>query len=157
MTGEGKATKRNSYQRYTMKYMVIQLVTFLLLFLNHVLPSLAFPIVSKSYRRQEHNKPGICLIQMRMQDDGKDGMMTPPFLATAALITSLLAAWPLLSLMRDTNNPTDGFDIDMFISLKGMLENNNADALVDGYRDTIFELPPLSPADQLVGAIFGPP
>ena len=88
-----------------------------------------------------------------------------PFLVPAILVTSVLALWPLLALLRDTNSPTDGFDVDMFMALKGMLETNTyggndmTTAVTDDYYygDTIIELPSLSPAEQMVGAIFGPP
>ena len=65
--------------------------------------------------------------------------------------------WPLLALLRAISdniyNPITGFDIDMFMALKGILDDPRA------YSDDqiILELPPLSPAEQLVGAIFGPP
>ena len=65
--------------------------------------------------------------------------------------------WPLLALLRASSdniyNPITGFDIDMFMALKGILDDPRA------YSDDqiILELPPLSPAEQLVGAIFGPP
>lgn len=86
-----------------------------------------------------------------------------PFLVPAILVTSVLALWPLLALLRDTNSPTDGFDVDMFMALKGMLGSGGNDmttAVTDDYYyhgDTIIELPTLSPAEQMVGAIFGPP
>jgi hypothetical protein len=94
--------------------------------------------------------------RMRDKDDGNNGDGPPPFLATAVTITAILAAWPLLSFLRDTNNPTDGFDVDMFMALKGMLENNSANNMIDDY-DTIVELPALTPAEQLVGLFFRPP
>ena len=70
--------------------------------------------------------------------------------------------WPLLAVLRSTSNPIDGFDIDMFIALKGILDNTTPDVSAlgldaDYYNPVIMELPPLSPAEQLVGAIFGPP
>ena len=75
-----------------------------------------------------------------------------PFLTIALPLVSLLALWPLLSLLRDTNDPTTGFDIDMFMALKGILDMTSESNL----PDDILELPPLSPAERLVDAIFGP-
>jgi hypothetical protein len=94
---------------------------------------------------------------LKMGDDGDDARNLP-FLASAVLVTAILASWPLLSFFRDTNNPTDGFDIDMFMALKGMLDSssNGGSMMADDY-ETILQLPSLSPAEQLVGAIFGPP
>ena len=97
-------------------------------------------------------------------DDEKDEYQYDPplpFLVPAILVTSVLALWPLLALLRDTNSPTDGFDVDMFMALKGMLGSGGNDMTTavtdDYYGDTIIELPTLSPAEQMVGAIFGPP
>ncbi|CAJ1954727.1 unnamed protein product [Cylindrotheca closterium] len=94
-------------------------------------------------------------------DDEEKGI---PFLASALGITILLATWPLLlTLLRDVNNPTDGFDVDMFMTLKGMIDGSNSNGnvdmsmLTDENYQSIVQLPALSPAEQLVGAFFGPP
>ena len=42
-------------------------------------------------------------------------------------------------------------DVDMFMALKGILDAPTSDNI------EIMELPPLSPAERLVDAIFGPP
>lgn len=76
-----------------------------------------------------------------------------PFLPVAIVVVAILAFWPLLALFRDTNDPTSGFDVDMFMALKGILDSGNG----ANFDNNIIELPPLSPAEQLVGAIFGPP
>jgi hypothetical protein len=77
-----------------------------------------------------------------------------PFLNVAIPLVSILALWPLLALFRDTNDPTFGFDIDMFMALKGILDEPNQSNLLP---EDFVELPPLSPAERLVDAIFGPP
>ncbi|KAL3940530.1 MAG: hypothetical protein SGBAC_004958 [Bacillariaceae sp.] len=93
-------------------------------------------------------------------DDEEKGI---PFLATALGISVLLAAWPLLTFLRGVNSPTDGFDVDMFMTLKGMLDttngttDNSMSMLTDENYQSIVNLPALSPAEQLVGAVFGPP
>jgi hypothetical protein len=90
----------------------------------------------------------------RKDPDNDDGQYeTLPFLPLAISAVTVVAFWPLLALLRDTNDPTYGFDVDMFMALKGILDSGNT-ANFDG---SIIELPPLSPAEQLVGAIFGPP
>ena len=88
-------------------------------------------------------------------------MSTGLVIIATILFTSF---WPLLAILRSTSNPIDGFDIDMFIALKGILDNTTPNGGVsalgldsDYYNPVIMELPPLSPAEQLVGAIFGPP
>ena len=75
---------------------------------------------------------------------------TPTVLLAAVFF---VAFWPLLALLRSTTSPIDGFDIDMFMALKGIIDTTP----MDGSDPTIVELPSLSPAEQLVGAIFGPP
>lgn len=74
------------------------------------------------------------------------------FLPVAVFAVAFVSFWPLLALLRATNDPTSGFDVDMFMALKGILDGGRTMDFED-----IVELPPLSPAEQLVGAIFGPP
>jgi hypothetical protein len=75
----------------------------------------------------------------------------PSFVSIGVAAVAFVAFWPLLALLR-VNGPTAGFDIDMFMALKGILDTSP-----DMGVDEIYELPALSPAEQLVGAIFGPP
>jgi hypothetical protein len=89
-------------------------------------------------------------------DDDGDGNKsqetpTPSFVPVGVAAVAFVAFWPLLALLR-VNGPTTGFDIDMFMALKGILDTSP-----DMGVDEIYELPALSPAEQLVGAIFGPP
>ena len=87
--------------------------------------------------------------------------------ATVLLATvAFVSFWPLLALLRAaaTTSPSDlidGFDVDMFMALKGILDDSNSNMNMNmnniDAATTIMELPPLSPAEQLVGAIFGPP
>ena len=65
-----------------------------------------------------------------------------------------VAFWPLLAILRATmDSQMISFDIDQYMALTGMLGTPS-----DGMRiDEIVELPPLSPAEQLLGALFGPP
>lgn len=91
-------------------------------------------------------------------DDGEDDSF--PLMVVALPLVALAALWPLLAIFRDANDPTSGFDIDMFMALKGILDSgngNDAGGMMVLGDDSIIELPPLSPAEQLVGAIFGPP
>eukprot|EP00980_Cylindrotheca_fusiformis_P021706 scaffold8535_cov132-Cylindrotheca_fusiformis.AAC.14 len=95
--------------------------------------------------------------ELKLGGDGEDAQ-NHPFLATAVLLTAILSTWPLLSFFRDTNSPTDGFDIDMFIALKGMLDGGiGGESVTFDNAEAVIELPALSPAERLVGAIFGPP
>lgn len=103
-------------------------------------------------------------LELSKQNNEDEGKI--PFLASALGISILLSTWPLLTFLRDVNSPTDGFDVDMFMALKGMLDNSsvgsdssNSDMsmLTDENYRSIVELPALSPAEQLVGAVFGPP
>ena len=90
---------------------------------------------------------------MNVQNEGGED---PVFLALALPAVLILSLWPLIALFRDTGNPTSGFDIDMFMALKGILDSNT-DSVMMTDAPEIIELPALSPAEQLVGAIFGPP
>jgi len=74
-----------------------------------------------------------------------ESLSVPAVLFATVLFVSF---WPLLALLRSTASPIDGFDIDTFMALKGIMADTDP---------TIVDLPSLSPAEQLVGAIFGPP
>ncbi|CAB9500374.1 expressed unknown protein [Seminavis robusta] len=83
-----------------------------------------------------------------------------PMLDASVLIPYVLfiSFWPLLALLRlkwgtlfPYGSPIDYFDIDKYMALQGMMQEANVSP------DEIVELPALSPAEQLVGAIFGPP
>jgi hypothetical protein len=74
----------------------------------------------------------------------------PSFPLLPAIIATMLfvSFWPLLAVIRN------GYiDVDMYMVLKGILDDKtNVES-----STTILELPPLSPAERLVDAIFGPP
>lgn len=94
--------------------------------------------------------------QTKSQENKLSDDTTPQTLSTpTALLATVLfvSFWPLLALLRSTTSPIDGFDIDMFMALKGIMDT----APMNDGDPTIVELPSLSPAEQLVGAIFGPP
>ena len=91
-------------------------------------------------------QPGLFGRKDGNSDEGAD--MFLPLAGTAVFFT---AFWPLLALFRDTNDPTFGFDVDMYMSLKGILESSPPDDLA------ITELPPLTPGERLVEAVFGVP
>jgi len=82
---------------------------------------------------------------------------TPPEIPTisnAKVIASVVAFtlfWPLLALLRTTIGHGQ-IDVDMFMALQSILGESSP---MKG--DEIIELPTLSPAEQLVGAFFGPP
>ncbi len=107
-----------------------------------------FNYVSKSQQQQQRQ----CFVELcsKKNDEDKDNISFP-FLTVALPLVGIVALWPLLALLRDTNDPTSGFDIDMFMALKGILDSSS------DVHDNILELPPLSPAERLVDAIFGPP
>lgn len=63
---------------------------------------------------------------------------------------AFVAFWPLLALLRVWSQ--DQVDVDSFMAIKGMLDNSSVPDM-----NEIRELPPLSPAEQIVGALFGPP
>ena len=88
----------------------------------------------------------------------------PPSPVAVSIATILFVSfWPLLALLRTDTvfTPIDGFDVDMFMALKGILDASSSSSFpVDDYvggGGIITELPTLSPAEQIVGAIFGPP
>ncbi len=75
----------------------------------------------------------------------------PPFSFSLAALATLafVLFWPLLAFLRSSS-----FDVDMFMALKGILQDPG---VLPKDTPEVLELPPLSPAEQLVGAIFRPP
>ena len=72
-------------------------------------------------------------------------------IAVLAIAFAFVSFWPLVG----------GFDVETFLALRGILDDGRT---ASGYyyggggtESSILELPPLSPAEQLVGAVFGPP
>ena len=88
-------------------------------------------------------------------DSNKPASTSPNISLTTAVFATLIfvSFWPLLALLRSTTSPIDGFDVDMFMALKGIMDT----VPMDNMDPSIVEVPSLSPAEQLVGAIFGPP
>ena len=81
-------------------------------------------------------------------------------LSYLAISVIFVMFWPLLALLRAENyyygNPLAGFDVDMYMALKGIFDSNNSMDMIDMDQSTIMELPPLSIGERLVDAIFGP-
>jgi len=109
-------------------------------------------------------------IKTKKDDDLLTSTSTSSLSTGTVVISTIMfvSFWPLLALLRTSswnNNPIDGFDIDMFIALKGIMDNTTPDSSMAigvgldaaaDYNPVIMELPSLSPAEQLVGAFFGP-
>ena len=82
-------------------------------------------------------------------NDGVDPIIILPYI-TLACIAALIAG----VFYAKANNPNTYFDIDFYMALDGVIGNTAATA---DSPESIVGLPPLSPAEQLVGALFGPP
>ena len=88
--------------------------------------------------------------------DNEEGMDPIKILPIATLTTiGLLALGVLYTKMT---NPVTDFDIDFYMAVDGVRDLNvNANGGMDALdADTIVGLPQLSPAEKLVGALFGP-
>mmetsp|Transcript_40647 Transcript_40647/g.46207 ORF Transcript_40647/g.46207 Transcript_40647/m.46207 type:complete len:198 (+) Transcript_40647:152-745(+) len=77
-------------------------------------------------------------------------LSTPVILFATVLFVSF---WPLLALLRFNMSNINGIETNIFMALKGIIETSP----MTDMDSTIVELPSLSPAEQLVGSIFGPP
>lgn len=79
-----------------------------------------------------------------------------PIYILPSITTTFSLIFLILGLLFSSSNrnmvTTREFDVDFYMALDGTLNSNN-----DGGDLTINPLPPLSPAEQLVGALFGPP
>ena len=86
-------------------------------------------------------------------EKGMDPIMILPIATLTAI--GLLALGVLYTKMT---NPMTDFDIDFYMAIDGVRDlNANANGGIDALdADTIVGLPQLSPAEKLVGALFGP-
>jgi len=96
---------------------------------------------------------GRTLLDAKNKNNGPDDRTTlDPILIlpiTTAISCVLLVAGVLY---YKANNPTVDFDLDFYMALDGVVG-----ASPESRSEVIIGLPPLSPAEQLVGALFGPP
>ena len=86
-------------------------------------------------------------------NDNDDVSSQQQILPVVLSVVAFTTFWPLLAYLR-FENPLGYFDIDTFLALKGIMSDG---VTMDTYGNEIIELPSLSPAEQLVGAFFGPP
>lgn len=71
---------------------------------------------------------------------------------------AFISFWPLLAAVQ-VYLRTHEFDIDTYLTVKGLLDTAAPPTFDDGSSSsdtTIMELPPLSPAERLVDSLFGP-
>lgn len=89
-------------------------------------------------------------------DNGDNDTFIDPILILPLATTSAIILLGLGVLYTKATNPTMDFDIDFYMALDGVREfgSSSTDSLLD--PDTISAYPKLSPAEQLVGALFGP-
>ncbi len=92
-----------------------------------------------------------------------------PIYILPIITTTLIGIGLVYLLYVQSTNPSTGIDIDFYMALDGTLNNNNNNmsngSIQDGGTssmnnadfESILALPPLSPAEKIVGALFGPP
>ena len=93
---------------------------------------------------------------------GSDDMLfgEAALLVALSVVTTTLVVATLYSL---STNPFVDFDVDLFLSINRALSSGSSTIGGGGVADgvmgggEIVELPALSPAEQIVGAFFGPP
>jgi hypothetical protein len=78
-------------------------------------------------------------------------MQLPPKWKLALAYLGFISFWPFLAFVQ-VYLRTHEFDIDTYLTVKGLLDNIPVDDTSSG----IMELPPLSPAERIVDALFGP-
>lgn len=81
------------------------------------------------------------------------------FVSAAPLAIAFVAFWPLLTVLRLWFSHQVDWDLDSYLLLRDMMDDTTTTAattLYDEAPSQIMELPPLSPAERLVDALFGP-
>lgn len=82
-------------------------------------------------------------------------MKLPPKWKLALAYLGFISFWPLLALVQ-VYLRTHEFDIDTYLTVKGLLDAVPLDDTAAETSSGITELPPLSPAERMVDALFGP-
>lgn len=102
-----------------------------------------------------------------VNDNPEEKELIDPLLILPLATTGAILGLILFVLYTKFTNPSTDFDIDFYMALDDMTTNTasgngggggyygNPDGVMAA--DTILGLPKLSPAEQLVGALFGPP
>lgn len=123
-------------------------------------------VLAKHPSRRNHCWHGLPVLFMtnrgdENEDEDPDGSGDAMLFGEAGLLVALsvvattLGAATLYSLM----NPLVDFDVDLYLSINSALNGGGVGGVADGVGGggEIVELPALSPAEQIVGAFFGPP
>eukprot|EP00551_Chaetoceros_affinis_P006949 CAMPEP_0203683882 /NCGR_PEP_ID=MMETSP0090-20130426/47751_1 /ASSEMBLY_ACC=CAM_ASM_001088 /TAXON_ID=426623 /ORGANISM="Chaetoceros affinis, Strain CCMP159" /LENGTH=211 /DNA_ID=CAMNT_0050553039 /DNA_START=423 /DNA_END=1058 /DNA_ORIENTATION=+ len=128
--------------------------------------------------RVENSNKSKTMIQIetgkdKEEEKEKDELIDPIYiLPIATTITIIIGICSLLYIKL--TNPMTTFDIDFYMALDDTLKNANSSGMngnggsiggsiggggvgADEYVESIVGLPPLSPAEKIVGALFGPP
>ncbi len=115
-----------------------------------------FLLRSKSHNDLEDNQPS----SGKMEDSSShDDPIIDPILILPVTTLAAIAVLCIFVLYTNATNPVSEFDVDFYMALDGVRDLNRsaigggADAMD---ADIISTLPKLSPAEQLVGALFGP-
>ena len=83
-------------------------------------------------------------------------MKLPPKWKILAAYFGFISFWPILAFVQVYLRAHE-FDVDTFLTVKGLLDAAAPDDNGSWDRnDMILELPPLSPAERMVDALFGP-
>lgn len=91
------------------------------------------------------------LDQSSLSESSTPQMQLPPRWKLALAYVGFIAFWPLLAFVQ-VYLRTHEFDVETYLTVKGLLDTVPADETSSG----IMELPPLSPAERIVDALFGP-
>jgi hypothetical protein len=98
-------------------------------------------------------------IQNQKQQQQEKEIIDPIYILpiTTTILISLGISFLVYTKMT---NPASTFDIDFYMALDGTMNsnsNNNGVGNGGGVGCDVVGLPPLSPAEKMVGALFGPP
>ena len=93
----------------------------------------------------------------KQQNEKKDEILDPIYILPITTTTIIIIGICLI-LYNINTNPTTTFDIDFYMALDGTMNTNGgAGGAGNNGQEAIIGLPQLSPAEKIVGALFGPP
>lgn len=121
---------------------------------SHVLPGrlLKRQSVEAKFACQNRRQTSRCLFLAKNNDSSGQEEALLAGIATCTILLAAITVWSNLS-----SDPAAQFELDFYTALDRMLDTASSVGGVVAQGDNIVELPPLSPAEQLVGAVFGPP
>ena len=90
------------------------------------------------------------------ETSSNEEILDPIFILPSLTLVGL-ALLAAMVIFTNLSRPNSGLDVDLYMAIDGTLNSNSMGGGMGSQDESIIALPSLSPAEKLVGALFGPP